>query len=77
MSHYPTCDKFCADMPECAVCRLRKKPSGRDAAAAAANGYCDSDCEGYDQEPRAGHLWPDEWQDELEQRKLEAGKAGG
>jgi len=50
----------CWAMPECLVCGLRKKPHGRSAPLAAANGFCDSDCEGYQQEPRAGHFWPDE-----------------
>jgi hypothetical protein len=29
-------------------------------APAAANGYCCSDCPGYEEEPHAGHLWPGE-----------------
>jgi hypothetical protein len=47
-------------MPECLICGRRKKPYGRDAGAAAANGYCGYDCEGYNQEPKAGHFWPEE-----------------
>jgi hypothetical protein len=50
----------CYEMPECIVCGLRKKPWGRSAPLEMANGLCDSDCEGYAQEPRAGHYWPDE-----------------
>lgn len=50
----------CWAAPECVVCHRHKKPFGRDAGVAAANGFCDSDCEGYDKEPRAGHFWPDE-----------------
>ena len=45
---------------ECAVCRMRKKPIGRDPGPAAANGYCDSDCVGYSQDPYPGNLWPGE-----------------
>ena len=50
----------CWAAPECVVCGLRKKPWGRSAPLEMANGLCDSDCEGYDREPRAGHFWPDE-----------------
>jgi hypothetical protein len=51
------CVEACWTMPECSVCGLRKKPYGRDSMT---SGYCDSDCEGYNQPPRPGHLWPDE-----------------
>lgn len=45
----------------CATCGRQKKPIGRDAAPAAANGYCDREsCEGYDQEPLPDRLWPGE-----------------
>jgi hypothetical protein len=44
----------------CAVCHLQKVPRGRDVAPAAANGMCHWECPGYDQEPRAGDLWPGE-----------------
>lgn len=54
------CTEECWTMPECTVCHLRKKPRGRDAAAAMANGLCDSDCSGYRLDPRPGHLWPSE-----------------
>lgn len=50
----------CWAMPECTVCGMTKKPYGRDAGMAAANGYCGEGCEGYHQEPRAGHFWPGE-----------------
>jgi hypothetical protein len=52
--------EVCWAMPECTVCGLRKKPWGRSAPLEAANGMCDSDCEGYSQDPRPGHFWPDE-----------------
>jgi hypothetical protein len=50
----------CWAAPQCGVCGLTKKPVGRDAGLAAANGFCGSDCEGYAREPRAGHFWPNE-----------------
>ena len=43
---------------ECSVCRKRKKPYGRSAPMAMANGLCDQDCPGYFEAPRAGDLWP-------------------
>lgn len=44
----------------CTTCRRPKLPRGRDPGPAAANGYCDRGCEGYEQEPLPGHLWPSE-----------------
>lgn len=44
----------------CAVCHRRKKPFGRSAPIEMANGLCDSDCSGYEEEPRVGTLWPGE-----------------
>lgn len=49
----------------CTVCHLRKKPRGRSAAPAMANGLCDSDCEGYMLEPHVGDLWPGETEQEF------------
>ena len=40
-----------------AVCRLSKKPIGRDSMD---NGLCDSDCPGYFAEPKPHWLWPNE-----------------
>lgn len=54
------CTKQCEAMPECATCGRRKSPVGRSVPMEAANGYCDWECPGYAQEPRAGHLWPGE-----------------
>ena len=51
-------EEMCERMPECAMCHKTKKPYGRDAPLSSY--YCDSDCAGYQQEPRAGHLWPGE-----------------
>jgi hypothetical protein len=45
---------------ECTVCHLHKKPRGRDAAPAAANGLCDMSCPGYAEDPQVGELWPGE-----------------
>lgn len=44
----------------CTTCGRRKKPIGRDAAAAMANGLCDDDCDGYRKDPLPGELWPGE-----------------
>ena len=44
----------------CSVCPLPKAPRGRSLSAAAANGYCDSDCSGYDLDPPADRLFPGE-----------------
>ncbi len=44
----------------CAVCGMRKVPRGRSAPLEMANGMCDWECKGYDQEPRVGDLWPGE-----------------
>ena len=52
------CTVLCEQMPVCVVCGQRKTPRGR--AQPLATYYCDSDCAGYDQEPRSGHLWPGE-----------------
>ena len=57
------CTKDCERMPTCSVCGLRKKPLGRDPGAAAANGYCDHECEGYTKGEWPGHLWPGELDD--------------
>ena len=51
-------------MPECAVCGYRKKPRGRSAPMEMGPYLCGPDCRGYDEDPRAGHLWPDEGDDE-------------
>lgn len=45
---------------ECVVCRLVKKPRGRDAPLAMGNSLCDFECPGYDQDPQAPDLWPGE-----------------
>lgn len=42
----------------CAVCRQRKKPRGRSAPMSLR--VCDSDCDGWDQPPMPGDLWPGE-----------------
>lgn len=54
------CTEACYARPRCSVCGLTKAPRGRSVPLEAANGYCDWECPGYDQEPRAGHLWPNE-----------------
>ena len=56
----PDCTDLCYLMPTCTVCGLRKSPRGRSVAAEMANGLCGPDCPGYYQEPKSGHLWPEE-----------------
>lgn len=58
------CTDACYTMPRCAVCSKTKHPIGRSVAAASATGYCGEDCAGYRQEPRPGHLWPEERSEE-------------
>lgn len=65
-----TCTEKCAAMPECTVCRRRKQPYGRDSRD---NGLCDGECEGYHREPRAGHLWPSEWQEHVDRLEWREG----
>ena len=50
----------------CDACELRKKPVGRSASLEMANSLCDHECNGYDNTPHVGSLWPGEkraWQD--------------
>lgn len=42
----------------CAVCGLNKNPRGRSAPLGMA--LCDFECEGYNQPPLPGDLWPGE-----------------
>jgi hypothetical protein len=67
------CTEACTAMPRCTVCGMRKKPRGRDVGLLAANSYCWPDCSGYYEEPRAGHLWPGEWKEELAARQCAKG----
>jgi len=50
---------------ECGTCHRMKKPIGRSASLAAANGYCDDDCAGYREAPLPGSLWPGEHSDDF------------
>lgn len=46
---------------ECLTCGRPKNPRGRDAGVYMASSYCTREgCQGYDDEPRAGSLWPGE-----------------
>jgi hypothetical protein len=47
----------------CSQCGQRKQPRGRSAPMGAA--YCDSECPGYNQEPRVGDLWPGETEEDF------------
>lgn len=51
------CDAKCWTPVTCARCHLRKAPIGRSVPLEAANGYCDRECSGYREEPKAPHLW--------------------
>lgn len=42
----------------CGTCGRQKQPHGRSAPLG--HGLCDSDCPGYNQEPKPGCLWPGE-----------------
>jgi hypothetical protein len=50
---------------DCLTCRRRKKPRGRSAPLEMANGLCDQDCEGYNDDPKPGFLWPGETREEF------------
>ncbi len=54
------CTPECWTMPDCATCGKRKAPRGRSIPLPAAGGYCDSQCRGYYDDPKPGHLWPSE-----------------
>lgn len=54
------CTEKCRKPVECTTCGRRKKPVGRDAPTAMANGLCDRECLGYREAPDPGHLWPNE-----------------
>ncbi len=43
---------------ECRRCFLMKRPLGRSGPIDL--GFCDEACEGYDEGPHVGLLWPDE-----------------
>ena len=49
----------------CMTCGRRKKPRGRSAPMELARSLCDSECEGYYQEPFPGQLWPGETSEEF------------
>lgn len=59
------CTDACVAMPDCAVCKMRKHPRGRDPGVYASSGYCGTDCTGYYEDPQAGHAWPSEWRDHV------------
>lgn len=54
------CSERCRAPVTCTVCKMRKAPVGRSVPMEAANGYCNWECEGYDRDPKPGHLWPNE-----------------
>jgi len=68
MSDLSKCTEACAAQPECVVCLKRKAPMGHSVPLEAATGYCQPGCIGYWIEPKPGHLWPEEWREEVERR---------
>lgn len=57
---YKDCTIECEREVECTVCHQRKPPRGRDVSPYTASSYCEHECPGHNEEPRAGHLWPGE-----------------
>jgi hypothetical protein len=49
----------------CVSCGMRKAPVGRSVAPEQANSLCDWECDGYNKEPFAGSLWPNETEEEF------------
>lgn len=70
------CTLKCWAMPDCAVCGMRKHPSGRDPGVYAYSDYCAYECEGHSREPYAGHFWPGEEPDMYEAAKQKAANDG-
>jgi hypothetical protein len=60
VSIYDGCTEACEVWPTCTTCGLVKKPHGRSLPLEMSMGYCDSDCPGYYQDPKPGHLFPGE-----------------
>lgn len=60
MSDNPRCTEDCRTPVECLRCHRTKAPRGRSVPLAAANGYCNHECPGYEEGIRAPHLWPSE-----------------
>ncbi len=50
---------------ECRQCGRTKLPIGRSAPAELYSSRCNRDCSGYDLQPYAGSLWPDETEAEF------------
>ena len=64
------CTEACAVMPDCLVCGMRKPPNGRSIPTATVDSYCSYECPGRNQEPKAGHLWPAEWREYLQEQAV-------
>lgn len=58
--YWKDCTVACEATQVCVQCHKHKKPIGRSAPLAMAGGLCDSDCPGYYQDPKPGHLWEGE-----------------
>lgn len=52
------CKESCRRRVTCAVCQKTKLPRGRSAPMEMYGVDCSSECPGYYQDPKPGHLWP-------------------
>ena len=50
---------------DCNVCGRCKAPRGRSAPLDMASSLCDNECEGYNQSPLPGELWPGETREDF------------
>ena len=50
---------------DCNVCGRCKAPRGRSVPLDMANSLCDDECEGYNQSPLPGELWPGETREDF------------
>ena len=72
MSDTDNCTEACKATVRCATCKRPKAPAGRSVPMAAYGSYCQADigpfaCKGYYEDPKPGHLWPNE---EIDPKKL-------
>jgi len=60
MSGFDCCTDACHRPVNCLTCGKVKRPVGRSVPLVFVPVYCGFDCDGWGDEPRAGHLWPTE-----------------
>ena len=58
--YWKDCTIECERVVRCVVCGRNKPPIGRSVPLIMGSSYCEHECEGHNQEPRGGHLWPGE-----------------